>query len=402
MKHIARSAAAVVLALSVFGAVAQDALRPEVGKPLQAAQEMLKAGRYKDALAKVREAEAVGNRSTYETYILDRMRASAAASAGDNELAARAFESAIASGRPNAAERLQLIEALASSAYRGKDYARAAEWASKYLKEGGAAAQVRELMVNALFLAGNYAGVIGAVTPWVKSGEAADEHTLQLLANSYAKVGDTAGYMTSLEALLRQAPKQDYWADLLSRLPGKPGFSERLALDVYRLRSATGTLTDAAQFVEMAQLALQAGLPAEAKKVVDAGFTAGALGVGADENRHRRLREMAGKQAAEDQKTLATFDAGTRASPEAWANTGGALVSVGRFEKGLDLMTQALQKVDQGDKALKRPEDLRLHLGLAHLAAGNASKAAETLRAVKGGDGAADLARLWLLKLAHP
>ena len=53
--------AALLVALGVAlggGASAQETLRPEVGKPLQAAQELIKSGRYKEALAKVREAEA--------------------------------------------------------------------------------------------------------------------------------------------------------------------------------------------------------------------------------------------------------------------------------------------------------------------------------------------------------
>ena len=46
-------------ALAFGGAAhAQETLRPEVGRPLQAAQELIKSGRYREALAKVRDAEA--------------------------------------------------------------------------------------------------------------------------------------------------------------------------------------------------------------------------------------------------------------------------------------------------------------------------------------------------------
>ena len=74
--------AALMLAAGL--AQAQETLRPEIGKPLQAAQELLKEGKYKDALGKVREADAVSDRTPYENYILDRMRGSAAAGAGDD------------------------------------------------------------------------------------------------------------------------------------------------------------------------------------------------------------------------------------------------------------------------------------------------------------------------------
>src|SRR6186997_1874286 len=70
-------AAAAVFAAGLAvsaGAVAQETLRPEVGRPLQAAQELIKGGKYREALAKVRDAEAAGARNANETYLIERMR----------------------------------------------------------------------------------------------------------------------------------------------------------------------------------------------------------------------------------------------------------------------------------------------------------------------------------------
>ena len=67
-----------------------------------------------------------------------------------------------------------------------------------------------------------------------------------------------------------------------------------------------------------------------------------------------------------------------------------AYTGLGQYDKGIALMQKGLAK-----PGLKNPEDARLHLGIAYLRAGNRTKAVETLRAVKGTDGAADLARLW-------
>jgi hypothetical protein len=46
---------------------------------------------------------------------------------------------------------------------------------------------------------------------------------------------------------------------------------------------------------------------------------------------------------------------------------------------------------------LKRPEDAKLHLGIAQLIAGDNAKAQATLKGVSGNDGTGDLARLWSL-----
>ena len=68
------------------------------------------------------------------------------------------------------------------------------------------------------------------------------------------------------------------------------------------------------------------------------------------------------------------------------------LVFNGQAAKGLQLMQQGINK-----GGLKRPEDAKLHLGIAQIVAGDNAKAQATLRTVAGTDGTADLARLWAL-----
>ena len=64
----------------------------------------------------------------------------------------------------------------------------------------------------------------------------------------------------------------------------------------------------------------------------------------------------------------------------------------GQKAKGLQLMQQGISK-----GGLKRPEDAKLHLGIAQLTAGENAKAQATLKTVSGNDGTSDLARLWAL-----
>ena len=391
--------AAVAFAVLPPQARAEDTLRPEVGKPLQAAQELLKAQKYKDALARIKEADAISGKTPYESFIIERMRGAAAAGAGESDTAVKAFEAVIASGRLPAAEALKLMEALASTAYRAKDYAKAQNWAQRYLREGGTNAQMRTLLAQTQFLSGDFAASAKELSAEIAAGEAAGnapaEDKLQLLANCYLKLNDKAGYVATLEKLVTYHPKKEYWADLLSRIQRKNGFSSRLTLDVYRLMLATGNLKETSDVMEMAQLALQAGLPAEAKRVVDEGYAKGTLGSGAEADRHKRLRDLANKQAADDQKGLG--DAEKQANA---AKDGNALVALGyayaagrQFDKGIALMEQGMAKGN-----LKRPDDAKLHLGLAYLQSGNKAKAQQLLHSVQGTDGSSDIARLWLLQ----
>jgi hypothetical protein len=147
-------------------------------------------------------------------------------------------------------------------------------------------------------------------------------------------------------------------------------------------------------FMEMAQLALQAGSPAEAKTVVDKGFASGALGSGAEAERHKRLRDLVDRRLAEDQAGRVESEKAALAAKDgnALVEFGLNLVHAGQSAKGLGLIQQGI-----GKGGLKRPDDAKLHLGVAQMVSGDTAKALATFKTVGGSDGTADLARLWSL-----
>jgi hypothetical protein len=395
-KHMNRWVAAAIAAL-VFGAAhGQGGMRPEIGKPLQAAQEMIKAGKYREALAKVREADAVGGKTAAENNTLERMRLAAASGAGDADTAARAFESL--SGGMGGAEKLRTIESIAGTYYRAKEYAKAQQWYGRYFREGGTSGANRTLMIQTQYLSGDFAGVskelMAEIQAAERNGAVPAEDRINLLMNAAVRQKDVGSEAFALERLVTYYPKKEYWVTLLARLQRKPNFSDRLSLDTYRLSLATGSMSAAADFSELAQLALQAGSGAEAKQVIEKGFAAGVLGTGPEAERHKRLRDLVGKRIDEAKKTQADDERAALA-----AKDGNDLVTIGMnqvFEgqkaKGLQLMQQGIAK-----GGLKRPEDAKLHLAIAELQAGENAKAQAVLKTVTGNDGTADLARLWSL-----
>jgi outer membrane protein assembly factor BamD (BamD/ComL family) len=391
-------AVALAAALAAGSSIAQEALRPEVGKPLQAAQELIKAGKYRDALAKVREADAVPNRSANETYTIERMRIAAASGAGDVDTAAKSFEAIAASGKASASDRIRMVESIAGSYYRAKDYAKAMQWCQRYFREGGTSASIRTLLIQSQYLSGDFAGAAKELVTEIQASEKAGtpppQERLNLLLNAATQMKDANTTVFALERLVTYYPKKEYWADLMSRMQRKPSFSDRLVLDTYRLSLATGALSAAPDYMEMGQLALQAGMSFEAKQVVDKGFAGGVLGTGDQAERHKRLRDLVVKKLDEAKANQGTAEAEalTEKSGDALVNFGFDLVYAGQAARGLKLMQQGIAKGN-----LKRPEDAKLHLGIAQLVAGDAGKAQATLRGVGGADGTADLARLWSL-----
>jgi tetratricopeptide (TPR) repeat protein len=394
MAAIGFTAAAPMVGLTSV-AYAADAVRAEIGKPLQEAQKLAAAGKNKEALAKLKETDAVGGKTPNETYLIERTRASAAAAAGDNDAAAHAFESVINSGKLSPAETPKFTQALAGIYYRAKDYPKAITWIQRALKDNPGDGQMHELLVQTYYISGKYAEAAKELS----NSKGASEAQLQMLANIQLKQNDKAGYVQTLEKLAGSYPKTSYWADLLNRVSGKPGFSSTLGLDVLRLRLANGLLTKPSDYMEMGQLALQAGNPAEAIKIIDQGYKKGALGTGSDAARHQRLKDLATKTQAEFDAKLAANEAEAvkNKDADALAALGYGLVSAGKADKGLPLMEQAL-KMDTA----KRPEELKLHLGQAQAIAGKKAAALSTLKSVKGDTGAADLARYWSLNINHP
>lgn len=375
-----------------------ETVRAEVGKVLQAARDLIKQSRHKEALAKLREIEAIGNRTAYENYITEQMRASAALPAGDNDQALRSMQFMIDSGRLSATEQGRYAASIAGLMYRNKDYAGAAKWSARALQGNPSDGATRALMIQSYFLAGDYATAskeaLADVQAAERSGQKPTEEKLQLLANIASRnTADRTGYINALEKLVAYYPKREYWADLLARIQAKPGFSSRLQLDVYRLRVATKTVSSGNDYLEMAQLALQDGQAAEAKQMLDEGFAAGQLGKGPEGERHKRLLALATQRAIDAPKDLTTSEAEASAARDsnAMVRIGLAYTGLGQNDKGIALIQNG---INAGN--LRRPADAQLHLGVALMRAGQKGRAAQAFGKVAGSDGVADLARLWL------
>jgi Tfp pilus assembly protein PilF len=413
-------AVAVVLAATASGVLAQASapaaaatpaaaasaasVRAEVGKPLQAAQDAAKAGNYKEALARVAEAEALPGLTPYERYITQRIKGPAALGAGELALAMASFEAVLASPLLPAVDRTPITETTVKLLLQQKDYARAAGLMKTYLADGGNSPEMRRLYPQVLSVQGDHAGVLRELAPLVAADAAAKRSTpealLRMLAASQSALKDMPAYIATLEQLASSTGKPEYWAELIARTGRRDGFAdERLRLDVYRLRRATGVPLDAGELGDMAERAQQAGLPAEAQALLDKGFASGLLGQDANAAADKKLQAASTKAAALDQTGLAEGEASALKAKDgnAAVNLGLALSATGAHARALALMTQG-----QAKGGLRRPDDAWLHLGLAQWRAGKIDDAKASFAAAKGADGVADLARLWLLYLGSP
>lgn len=401
LAHLGLALAAVgfTAAVPVIGlapAHAQVTLRPELGKPLQQAQAQIKQGNAKAALATLRDADKAA-KTDDERFLVEQVRASAASSAGDWNTAASSFEKLLDSGKLSASQRSQYSEGLVGIYMRAGDLNKANATIQKLLQKGNDP-KLRAYLLQNYYKQGNVAALEQELRNAEKNGRLSEDE-LGMLANIQLKKNDKVGYVHTIEKLAASYPKAQYWNDLLNRVQGKPGFSGRLAVDIYRLKLANNLMKKPSEFMEMAQLVLQAKAPAEALKVIDKGYKAGVLGTGADAERHKRLKDLAEKNLAEQNKGVAALEAEYTAAKDndALVGLGYALVQAGQADKGLKMMEAAIKA-----GGLRRADEAKLRLGEAYAVAGKKQQAINTLKGVGGKDGSADLARYWIMAINRP
>lgn len=402
---VAFSSPVILQAVVGSAAYAEDeakpgTVRPEIGKPLQEAKKALDAKKYGEALAHLKEADAVGNKTPFEEGLTEQLRLIAGIGGEEPATAAKAYDALQAGGSLPPENKIKFAQAIAGSYFKAKDYGAAVTWINKYFLAGGTDLSMRSLLAQTYYVNNDFANTTkasnDAIDAYEKAGQQAPETLYQLVTSAATKTGDKKAYATALERLTAAYPKPEYWADLLHQTAVKPGFPDsRLGLDIFRLKAATGGLQNAGDYMEYAELAIQAGFPAEAKAVVDKGYDAKQLGTGPETERHGRLRDMAKRSVDADQPGLgaAETEAGKKPDGTGLVNTGLDYYGYGQYDKAISLIQAGIAK-----GGLKFPDDAKLHLGIVQLAAGKKADGIATLKSIKGGDADNDLARLWLIK----
>jgi hypothetical protein len=375
-----RLLAAMLVAVGVLQLPVAHAVSAGVAKPLKEASDLVRAGKAKEALAKLNGVSGAG---PDDTYMLARVRGAAYQRMGDNGAAAQQLEAAFATGKVPGSEAGQLAETIAGIYAQQHNNAAAMKWVDKAKAAGDNSSGIRQIQDYLQGSSGDYAQTARENAAKIQAAEAAgrrpDEDDLLRLADAYRHTKNTAGDLQVKEKLVTYySSNKQYVSIYLSDLPGKSGFSSRFSLDLLRLKLASGNMAGAADYMEMTQLLLQAQLPAEAKVVVDKGYAAGVLGTGAEAARQQRLRDLVTKSVGKTGDDLVAI--------------GAEFASMGQYDEGIDLIQQGIAK-----DRLKHPDDANLRLGVAMLQAGKAkAKAVTQLRSVKGTDGAPDVARLYI------
>ncbi len=100
-----------------------DTVRMEMFKLIDPAtvKGFMDAKNYAEVLNRINQADALPDKTAYESFVLNRLRIALASVTGDSAMAIKALEAVIASDKLPAADRGDFIQALANYHYNAKD-----------------------------------------------------------------------------------------------------------------------------------------------------------------------------------------------------------------------------------------------------------------------------------------
>jgi tetratricopeptide (TPR) repeat protein len=371
-----------------------------VAEPLKKAQEAMKNKQWDAALAEIKKAQASEKKTPFEVYQIDQFLGYVLIQQKKFGEAAPVFERLLNSGFLPPEEVDDRTKTVAQLYFQVKEYKKSAEWARKWLEKHPGQQDMSVLLGQSYYVMNDYKNaattMMGVVNAAEKGGRTPEENWLQIVLSSQFKLDNKDGIAEALKKLVRYYPKDDYWNNLLD-IYRRKDTSDRVTLGFYRLMNEVGTLKQPDDYMEMAQLAIDAGVPGEAQTIVEKGVQNNTLKSDdkTKQGRYDRLLAGAKKSAAADKASLAQLakEAEKASQGQADVALGQAYLSYGMFDEAIGALQRGLKKGGVTDV-----DEAQISLGIAYLRKGQKDAARQAFRAVKGESKWHDLAEMWEIR----
>jgi len=250
-----------------------------------------------------------------------------------------------------------------------------------------------QVLVNAFYFSGDLAGAEqqaqNVIARKAAAGEGATFALLNVLYFAQSEQGKEAEAQQTADRIAVIQPTPENWSRVIDNAFTAPNLEDHHYLSLYRLRRKAAEM-QAADYTGMANLAVDLGLPAEAKSILDEGISKGLL----------QASDL-GTAVAD----VATLTSETEASLEGFASeavaapTGEAEVQYGELLLGYGRAADAEAAIQRGIQkgGLANPADAQLLLGIARLEQGKKAEAQEALRQAEQSAITQPVAHAWSL-----
>src|SRR5690606_4761864 len=371
-----------------------------VAESLKKAQAAMGAKKWDGALAEIKKAQAVEKKTPFEAYQIDEFLGYVLIQQKKFGEAAPVFERMLNSGFVPAEQVDERTKTVAQLYFQVKDYRKAAEWAKRWLSKYPNDEEMGVLLAQSYYLLEDWQNASQTMSNVVRNaerkGQTPKENWLQIVLSSHFKADNKDGIADTLKKMVRYYPKTEYWENVLD-IYRRGDHGDRVTLGYYRLMNDVGVLKHKGDYGEMAQLAIDAGVPGEAQAVVERGLENGALKSEdrTEQQRYERLLNSAKKQADADRNSLAQLAKDAEKSPKGQADVGlaQAYLSYGQYDQAIEAFQRGLKKGGVADV-----DEAQIGLGIAYLEKGQKEQARQAFSAVKNGSKWATLAELWAIR----
>ena len=379
---------------SVASAQDKPSLTKKVASSVRSAQKALEKEKWADCVADLRKAEAVEDKGPYDIFAINELLGFCAARMDDLATAATAYETALDSGFLDPALINLRHKQLMQVNYNLKNYAKAAAFGKKAVELGERDENTYTLAAQAYYLLEDFASTRDFVQGWIADLEAQNasppEIGVQLYLSSCIKLQDDACALQALEKQATYHPRAETWPNLILLVFRQADESQ--TIDVLRLAFDRDGMRRAEEYTEMAQLALERGLPGEAQSVLEAGVAKSVFTEARAKELSDRLLATANAQSKADRVEVEkqAAQSATGKNGQVDVRIGQAFLSYGEPAKAIEAIERGLAKGN-----VRNVPDAQLSLGIAQLRSGNKAAAIEAFDAVKGNATLELLARLW-------
>jgi hypothetical protein len=353
-----------------------------IAKEITAAQKAMQANQWSEALKNLEAAETKSPLSTYDKKTIAEFKGICYVRLNNLKSAQTAYEQALATGGYSPDELPKTYRLLFQLAATNKSDAKAIEY-GKQASDAGSATDDDLLVMSQLYYQQKdckNSAVWGdkAIAAFKKAGQQPKEVLYQIKLQCASDANDTNGMKAALYDLIRLTNKTSYWNNLI-RLERQDERDDHNTLMIYRLMYDTNSMNADTDYIEMAQLLGDAGLPGEAEAVLEKAISSGAL---KDEHKERTNRLLAAlkTRADTDKKGLPQLDAEAQKNPAGQldAKLGEVYFGVGDYQNAATAISRGI-----GKGQVKQLDEAYVYLGRAQVALKNTAEAKKAFEKLK-------------------
>jgi hypothetical protein len=360
----------------------QQQISRVIAKEMTAAQKALQSQQWAEAIKQLEAAQTKSGLTPFDLESIYRLHGYANIKLNNLKGGQADYEKALATGAATAEDKASMTRTLFSIAASTNQFQKTIDYGKEMSDAGTATPTDIAIIAQSYFQLKDCKNTAvwadKAVAASKKAGEAVKENLYLFKLQCASDAGDNQAMVPILMDLIRLSNKSRDWNTLL-RIERQDERDDHNTLMLYRIMYDTGAMQQGSDYIEMAQLLGDGGLPGEAQTVLEKAMSTGLIN---DQQKERttRLLNSFKTRADSDKKGLPQLDAEAAKNPagELSVKLGEVYYGVGDYQNTVTAINKGLQK-----QQIKHLDEAYVYLGRAHVQLKNNADAKKAFAQLK-------------------